>query len=647
MNCAYKSLNGSDSFTPKPLFLKDSSILKIRPILKWAGGKTQMLDQLLPLLPKQYDRYIEPFFGGGGLFFGHQPTSSIIADSNPELINLYKIIASTPQHLIDLLQEYPNNELFFYEMRAKGFSSLSKIEAAARTVYLNRTCFNGLYRVNKKGEFNVPYGRYKNPTLCEPENVFKASELLKRAEIICDDYKNILQTYPRAGDFIFLDPPYLPISEYSDFKRYTKEQFYEEDQRELAEEFHRLYDLGCSVVLTNSNHPLVHELYGKYKIEIHKTKRNINSNASKRSGEDVIVIATQPEKKIFQINSHLAISEQVSKYPSTRYMGSKAKMLPFIKDVIKRFECKTVLDLFSGSGVVSYMFKTEGKEVWSNDYMALGSTLTKAMVENNSITLDINKAERLMVDSNDNDHFVQSTFEGLYFSDEENNLIDSIRCNIKKIKNPYEKAIAKAALIRACFKKRPRGIFTYVGERYNDGRKDIRTTLHDHFLNAVKEINSSIFDNGMANKSYCSDAMEFKKHPDLVYMDPPYYSPLSDNEYVRRYHFVEGIACDWKGVEIQWHTKTKKIKNYPTPFSNRVGAYDAFDKLFSHFKKSIIVVSYSSNSYPTLDEMVSLLSKYKANVEVVSIDYRYSIGNHGDKIDNNKNKVQEYLFIGY
>lgn len=626
---------------------KGNNNVNVRPLLKWAGGKTQMLNILLPLIPKQYVNYIEPFFGGGALFFAHKPSSAIIADSNPEIINVYKIVSKNPKEVIECLKEYYNDKDFFYNMRAKNFLLLSQVEAAARTIYLNRTCFNGLYRVNRKGEFNVPFGNYKNPTICDENNIIKASNILKNAEIICTDYKEILRKYSRPDDFIFLDPPYLPISKYSDFKRYTKEQFYEEDHIELAEEVHRLYDIGCNIVLTNSNHPLVHELYSKYQIEIFQTRRNINSKGNKRIGEDIVVIAKQKKETITQICKPLPVSEQTTRYPSTRYMGSKAKILPYIKEVMNRFECKTVLDLFSGSGIVSYMLKAEGKEVWSNDYMALGAIFSKAMIENNHIKLDIKKAKKLLEEPKQNDNFVKNIFKGLYFDDEENALIDRIRCNMKVLRNPYEKAIAKSALIRACFKKRPRGIFTYVGQRYNDGRKDLKISFQEHFLNAVQEINNAIFDNGMKNKSYCKDAMKFRKKPDLVYMDPPYYSPLSDNEYVRRYHFVEGIACDWQDVEIQWHTKTKKIKNYPTPFSTRIGAYDAFDKLFSRFKNSIIIVSYSSNSFPTLEEMTSLLTKYKQHVEVISIDYRYSIGNQGHKIKNSRNKVQEYLFLGY
>ena len=398
-------------------------------------------------------------------------------------------------------------------------------------------------------------------------------------------------------------------------------------------------------MLTNSNHPLVHELYGKYKIEIIQTKRHISCNGAKRIGEDVIV-TIQPKKQFFLQALSTPLLEQTEKYPSTRYMGSKTKLLKHIWQAASQFKFDSVLDLFSGSGVVGYMFKAHGKTVLSNDYMAMASIYSKALIENNSVVLDIDEAKKLLTPSLQNDEFVSKTFKDLYFTDDENKLIDDIRANIKTIRNPYKRAIALSALMRSCIKKRPRGIFTYTGYRYDDGRLDLQTSLQDHFINAVEIINGAIFDNGKVNLSKRGDAMKVTNKPDLVYMDPPYYSKLSDNEYVRRYHFIEGLACDWKDVEIQLHTITKKFKSYPTPFSSRSGASDAFDKLFKKYRDSIIIVSYSSNSLPTLDEMIALLSKYK-KVEVVQIDHKYSFGNQGHKIDDNKNSVKEYLFIGY
>lgn len=229
------------------------STIAAKPILKWAGGKTQMLGELFPKVPSSYGRYIEPFFGGGALFFALQPENAVIADSNPELINMYRQVADHVDNVISYLEKYQNTSEMFYSVRSLDWETLPKAEAAARTIYLNRTCYNGLYRVNKKGQFNVPYGKYKNPKICDTEALHAASQALRKADIVCGDYFLVLEHYAQPGDFIFLDPPYLPISEYSDFKRYTKEQFYEEDHVELAKQVMRLHEKGCHVILTNSN----------------------------------------------------------------------------------------------------------------------------------------------------------------------------------------------------------------------------------------------------------------------------------------------------------------------------------------------------------------------------------------------------------
>lgn len=336
--------------------------------------------------------------------------------------------------------------------------------------------------------------------------------------------------------------------------------------------------------------------------------------------------------------------EQLDKFPSTRYMGSKSKLLDSIWEVSKEFEFNSVLDLFSGSGVVGYMYKCHGKEVTSNDYMAMASTYAKALIENKDVVLSNRDVERIL-NQTENDGFVERVFKDLYFSDEENQLIDNIRANIKKLRNPYKKAIANSALIRACTKKRPRGIFTYTGQRYNDGRQDLRKSMEEQFRDAVDIINGAVFDNGRQCAATWSDSLKLKKrHYDLVYIDPPYYTPQSDNEYVRRYHFVEGLARDWKGVEIQEETKTKKFKSYPTPFSTRDGTEEAFKTIFKKYADSILIVSYSSNSEPTKEEMLALLSEVKENVKVVPVDYMYSFGTRKSV---KRNSVQEFLFVGW
>lgn len=626
--------------------LKQGIVVPAKPILKWAGGKTQMLGDLLPKVPSSYGRYIEPFLGGGAMFFALQPEQAVIADSNPELINLYRQVANHVDDVVCQLKKYENTQEMFYAVRGQDWTMLPEAEAAARTIFLNKTCFNGLYRVNKKGRFNAPFGKYKNPKICDEEGLKAASAALKKAEIVCGDYLLVLEHYAQPGDFVFLDPPYLPISEYSDFKRYTKEQFYEEDHVELAKMVKTLHERGCHVILTNSNHPLVHELYAPFTIDVIQTKRHISCNGSTRKGEDVIVTIPPKQRTLIKLLPK-PLPEQVSAYPPTRFMGSKSKLLSEIWSVASQFNVDTVVDLFSGSGIVGYMFKAQGKSVISNDYMAMSATFTKAMIENNTVTLPLEEAERLLVAHKESDHFVSTKFQGLYYTDEENDLIDTLRTNIAAIRDPYKHAIAMTALIRACTKKRPRGIFTYTGHRYDDGRKDLQKSLAEQFLDAVEAVNSAVFDNGKVNRSKHGDAMDLRvEQADLVYIDPPYYSPLSDNEYVRRYHFVEGLARDWKGVEIQEHTQTKKFKSYPTPFSTRKGAADAFDRLFKKFANSILIVSYSSNSLPTQDEMVAIMAKYKKHVEVIPIDYKYSFGNQNEA-KTHRNSVQEYLFVGY
>lgn len=617
-----------------------------RPILKWAGGKTQLLPELLARMPGSYGKFIEPFFGGGALFFACQPKAgAVLADINPELTNLYRTVASNPHEIISLLKEFKNTQDFFYEVRSWDRESLSNEMQAARTLYLNKTCFNGLYRVNKKGEFNTPYGKYKNPNILNENGILAASKVLQNVVFENLDYKVTLQKYAEPGDFIFLDPPYLPVGKYEDFKRYTKEGFYEEDHWELAAEVKRLSELGCHVLLTNSNSPLVYDLYNEFDITVIQTKRHVSSNGNKRTGEDIIVSAPPKRRKLVNTTS-TKLPMQVEKYPSTRYMGSKQSLLMQIANAVAPFQFESVLDLFGGSGVVSYMFKSLGKQVITNDYMTMNATLAHALITNSKIKLTEEDVKILLSVNPQRSTFVSETFKDIYFKDEDNEFIDNVRSNIKFLKGAEKQALAMSALIRTCTRKRPRGIFTYTGFRYDDGRKDLTMSFEEQLLDAIEQLNNAVFDNGKENKSLNKDSMDINVKADLVYIDPPYYNPTSDNEYVRRYHFVEGLARNWQDVEMQWETKTKKFKNYPTPFSTKNGAYDAFDQLFKKHRNSILVVSYSSNSVPTKDEMLGLLAKYKQDVEVISIDHTYSFGNQGHKVNDNKNRVQEYIFIG-
>jgi DNA adenine methylase len=617
-----------------------------KPFLKWAGGKRQLIKELDEQAPKKFNKYIEPFLGGGALFFHLTPKEAILGDLNEELVICYEVVRDRVRDLLIELKEYKNNEEFYYEIRSLNPLLLNHVKRAARTIYLNKTGFNGLYRVNKKNEFNVPFGNYKNPVICDEAGLLGASKILNGVKIIHADYKELLKQYAEPGDYIFLDPPYYPVSRYSDFKRFTKESFYEDDHIELRDEFSRLVEMGCWVVLTNSNTEFVRDLYKGYDYKVVNTKRNISSKSSTRTGEDLIVIATKPRRKTtFQIGNQAG--GLLKNFPGTRFMGSKYKILPFLWDSVKDLNFDSVLDAFSGSGCVSYMFKQYGKRVYSNDFMHFSYHLANALIENSSSKILPSELEFLLRNNPGHNHFISETFKGLYFTDEENEFLDNVRENIELLNSDYKKSLALAALSRACLKKRPRGIFTYTGDRYDDGRADLKVSLKHHFIDNINSFNLAVFDNGKENKAFNSDVFDLEADIDLVYLDPPYYTNSSDNDYTRRYHFVEGLVRRWDGLDILQNTKTKKFRRYETPFLHRETIDDAFVKMIGKFRKSIIVISYSSNSLPEKTFIVNLLKQQKSKVCVQEIDHMYSFGNQGNKVGQNANKVQEYIFIAY
>ncbi len=261
------------------------------PFLKWAGGKSQLLPEIRKLYPAKYAKYYEPFLGGGAVFFDLKPKNYLLSDINPELINVYKMIATKHKQVIEKLLLMKNTETYFYEKRAQRFEDLEKIEAAARTIFLNRTCFNGLYRVNKSGQFNVPYGRYKNPDFVQELKLKDSSKLLKANSIVLMAFEELRKLEITNKDFIFFDPPYVPLDGYADFKRYTKEQFHMDSQENLADLFKSLASKGVKLILTNSNTEAVLRLYKGFDFKVIQTKRNINSKGNKRKGEDLIIHA--------------------------------------------------------------------------------------------------------------------------------------------------------------------------------------------------------------------------------------------------------------------------------------------------------------------------------------------------------------------
>ena len=279
------------------LFLKHYA----KPFVKWVGGKRQLIPELLKHIPKKFNNYFEPFVGGGALFFelynlGILKDKKVyLFDINKELINTYKVIRNYPNELIESLKEFKtkHNKEFYYQIREldrnEDYKNLDNIIKAARFIYLNKTCFNGLYRVNKKGYFNVPMGSYKNPQIVDEENILKVSKALKHTIIKHCDYKEVSK-YVKENDFIYFDPPYYPLNETAYFTSYTKDDFLEKEQVELFETFKTLANKGCFVLESNSDTDFVYNIYKEFTIEKVLANRAINSNGNKRGKITEILI---------------------------------------------------------------------------------------------------------------------------------------------------------------------------------------------------------------------------------------------------------------------------------------------------------------------------------------------------------------------
>lgn len=266
-----------------------------KPFVKWAGGKRQLLPNLLKAMPNSFNRYFEPFLGGGALFFELKPTFAIVNDINSEIINLYLVIKNNVELLIKELKDYKNTSEYFYYIRNmdrnKDFKNLSPITRAARVLYLNKTCYNGLYRVNSKGEFNVPFGFYKSPNIIDVNNLFEVSLFLNRnsIELLNTDFEKSLQSI-RADDFVYFDPPYEPIVASSNFTNYTPFGFNRNEQIRLKKICDKLNNMNVKFLLSNSESSFIMELYKNYKIEIVQASRNINSIGSRRSKINEVLI---------------------------------------------------------------------------------------------------------------------------------------------------------------------------------------------------------------------------------------------------------------------------------------------------------------------------------------------------------------------
>jgi DNA adenine methylase len=253
------------------------------PFLKWAGGKSQLLKQYHPHFPprERIGRYFEPFIGSAAVFFHLQPAQACLGDINERLIEVYQVVRQDVENLIVALKKHRNEKSYYYHVRNQNPDKLSQVERAARLIFLNKTCYNGLYRENSSGEFNVPFGRYKNPTICDEDRLRTAACVLQNVDLRVADFQEAVEP-AQPGDFIYFDPPYVPLNATSSFTSYHKFGFTNEDQRRLADTFRRLDQRGCFVMLSNSSTEIVADLYKGYETYKIKARRSINSKADGR-----------------------------------------------------------------------------------------------------------------------------------------------------------------------------------------------------------------------------------------------------------------------------------------------------------------------------------------------------------------------------
>lgn len=276
--------------------MKKNKIILAAPVLKWVGGKRQLMSEIEKVLPKTYTTYYEPFIGGGAVLFELQPKKAVINDVNGELINLYNVIKDDVELLIEDLKKHENTPEYFYSIRELDrkkdkYENLSDVEKASRIVYLNKTCFNGLFRVNKAGEFNSPFGKYKNPNIVDEVTLRHVSKYFNKADIkiLNGDFEESLKGI-RKGAFVYLDPPYDPVSNSANFTGYDKGGFNRDEQIRLKKLCDKLDKKGIKFLLSNSATDFIKELYKDYNIKIVKAKRAINSNGNARGEVDEVLV---------------------------------------------------------------------------------------------------------------------------------------------------------------------------------------------------------------------------------------------------------------------------------------------------------------------------------------------------------------------
>lgn len=266
---------------------------KARPVLKWVGGKGQLLPELTKCVPASFDAYHEPFVGGGALFFElvaqDRITTAFLSDINPSLIDVYTALRDCVDEVVRILKRHRHDADYYYKIRSLQPDKLSLPERAARVIYLNKTCYNGLYRENRAGEFNVPFGRYKNPTICDEPNLRAVSQVLQSVRIDCRHFSSVLEV-ARLGDFVYFDPPYHPVSSTANFTSYDRNGFDVSDQAQLRDVFSELTRKGVKAMLSNSDTPFIRKLYADYGIARVYASRAVNSKAGARGKVAEVIV---------------------------------------------------------------------------------------------------------------------------------------------------------------------------------------------------------------------------------------------------------------------------------------------------------------------------------------------------------------------
>ena len=336
------------------------------------------------------------------------------------------------------------------------------------------------------------------------------------------------------------------------------------------------------------------------------------------------------------------ITEQLRHYPRLRFMGSKYRLAPRLAEIFQELPTGPAVDAFSGSGVVAYTMKLSGRSVLANDHLTFTARIASALVANDTETLSDDDLAELCSGNADGRSFIATTFKGLYFPDRDHQFLDGVWSRLESMPRAKQDLVV-SALCLAAARKQPRGVFTFTTPRYDDGRRHLQMSLQDIFVEAVAELNAAVFEGEQVCSAVSEDVFDLSGDGfSLAYFDPPYAPPRDDTCYIKRYHFLEGIATYWRGQDIMWETQTRKLRKRFTPFSYKKSAPAALDRLFGHFRGATLVVSYGSNAALTARDLEELLSRHRRSVERIEIPHRYAFGTHEGAA---RRQVTEYIYV--